>query len=110
MGKNGGIIEVAGYTLMSATGCGGPNVGAHVLAHELGHVFLGLPDLYHVVGGDGEVWAMRRWLSGCWELMAAGAWGCGTGAPTLDYRFNTFGAWARAAMGWVDAQRRRTRQ
>ena len=44
---------------------------------------------------------MRRWVSGCWELMAAGAWGCGTGAPTLDYRFNTLGAWTRAVLGWA---------
>jgi M6 family metalloprotease-like protein len=99
--KNGGVIEVSGYTLLSATGCGGPNVGAHVLAHELGHVFLGLPDMYHPVGGVGEVWATRRWVSGCWELMAAGAWGCGTGAPTLDYRFNTLGAWTRSVLGWA---------
>ena len=100
-GKNGGDIEVAGYTLLSATGCGGPDVGAHVLAHELGHVFFGLPDLYHVVASGVEAWTTRRWVSGCWELMAGGAWGCGAGAPTLDYRFNTFGAWTRATMGWV---------
>lgn len=97
----GGVIEVGGYTLMAATGCGGPNVGAHVMAHELGHLFFGLPDIYHVVGGGGEVWAIRRWVAGCWELMAGGSWGCGTGAPTLDYRFNTLGAWPRAALGWV---------
>ena len=97
----GGVIEVGGYILMSATGCGGQNVGAHVLAHELGHLFFGLPDIYHPVGGQGEVWATRRWVAGCFELMAAGSWGCGTGAPTLDYRFNTLGAWPRAALGWV---------
>jgi M6 family metalloprotease-like protein len=101
VGYNGGILEIAGYTLMSATGCGGPNVGAHVMAHELGHLFLGLPDMYHQLGGNGEVWATRRWVSGCWELMAAGAWGCGTGAPTLDYRFNTLGAWTRTVLGWA---------
>jgi M6 family metalloprotease-like protein len=97
----GGVIEVGGYTLLSAIGCGGPTVGAHVLAHELGHLFFGLPDIYHAVGGPGEVWATRRWVAGCWELMAAGGWGCGTGAPTLDYRFNTLGAWPRSALGWA---------
>jgi M6 family metalloprotease-like protein len=97
----GGFIEIGGYTLLSANGCGGQTVGAHVLAHELGHLFFGLPDMYHALGGTGEVWATRRWVAGCWELMAAGAWGCGTGAPTLDYRFTTFGAWSRSVLGWV---------
>jgi M6 family metalloprotease-like protein len=96
----GGMIEIGGYTLLSATGCGGLTVGAHVLAHELGHLFFGLPDIYHQLGGSGEVWATRRWVAGCWELMAAGAWGCGTGAPTLDYKFNTFGPWPRTLLGW----------
>jgi hypothetical protein len=73
-----------------------------VLAHELGHLFLGLPDMYHAVGGQGEVWATRRWVSGCWELMAGGAWGCGTGPPTLDHRFNTLGAWPRSYLGWAN--------
>src|SRR3970282_2097015 len=73
----GGVIEVGGYILMSATGCGGQNVGAHVLAHELGHLFFGLPDIYHPVGGQGEVWATRRWGGGCFELIAAGSSGGG---------------------------------
>ncbi|HEX6314220.1 MAG TPA: immune inhibitor A domain-containing protein [Gemmatimonadaceae bacterium] len=98
---NGGVIEVGGYTLMSAIGCGGQTAGAHVLAHELGHLLFGLPDSYHPLGGPGEVWATRRWVAGCWDLMAAGSWGCGTGAPTLDYRFNTLGAWPRSLLGWV---------
>jgi hypothetical protein len=38
---------------------------------------------------------------GCWELMAAGTWGCGAGAPTRDYRFNSLGAWSRALIGWA---------
>ena len=97
----GGVIEVGAYTLLSAVACGGRTVGAHVLAHELGHLFFGLPDIYHQLGGIGEVWATRRWVAGCWELMAAAAWGCGTGPPTLDYRFNTFGAWPRSVLGWV---------
>jgi len=96
----GGVIEIGAYTLMSAIGCGGQTVGAHVLAHELGHLLFGLPDVYHAIGGAGEVWATRRWVAGCWELMAAGSWGCGTGAPTLDYRFNTFGPFSRTILGW----------
>jgi M6 family metalloprotease-like protein len=101
---NGGVIEVGGYTLLSATGCGGPTVGAHVLAHELGHLFFGLPDIYHALGGPAgsQVFQQRRWVAGCWELMAAGSWGCGTGAPTLDYRFNTFGPWPRTVLGWAN--------
>ena len=101
VGWRNAIIEITGITVMPVTGCGGPNVAAHILAHEIGHVFFGLPDMYHHVGGHGEVWQMRRWVLGCWELMAAGTWGCGTGAPTLDYRFNTLGAWARTAIGWA---------
>ena len=101
VGYRGGIIEIAGFTVVPATGCGGPNVAAHILAHEIGHLFLGLPDMYHYVGGTGEVWEQRRWVLGCWELMSAGTWGCGTGAPDLDYRFNTLGAWSRTAIGWA---------
>ena len=101
--SRGGFIEIGGYTLLSANGCGGKSAGAHVLAHELGHLLFGLPDIYHVVGGTpgSQVWEQRRWVAGCWELMAAGAWGCGTGAPTLDYKFNTFGPWPRTLLGWA---------
>ena len=76
VGARGGFIEVGGFTLMSATGCGGSNVAAHIMAHELGHLLFRLPDLYHNLGGAGEVWATRRWIVGCWDLMAASAWGC----------------------------------
>lgn len=97
----GGTIQVGGFTLMSVIGCGGTTVSSNVLAHELGHLLFRLPDMYHAIGGAGEVWATRRWVVGCWELMAAGAWGCGTGAPTLDYRFNTLGPWSRMTIGWT---------
>ena len=61
---NGGMIEVGAYTLLSAIGCGGQTVGAHVLAHELGHLFFGLPDIYHQLGGSTtKVWASRRWVA-----------------------------------------------
>ena len=97
----GGMIEIGAYTLLSAIGCGGQTVAAHVLAHELGHLFFALPDVYHQLGGTGEVFATRRWVAGCWELMAAGSWGCGSGPPTLDYRFNTFGPFPRTILGWA---------
>ncbi len=98
---NGGVIEIGAFTAMSATGCGGQTVAAHILSHELGHLFLGLPDLYHQLGGVGEVWATRRWVVGCWELMAAAAWGCTPGPPGTDYKFNTLGAWTRMMVGWA---------
>jgi len=99
--SGGGVIEVDGLTLMAATHCSERNAGSPTLAHEYGHLLLGLPDLYHIVGGQGEVWAVRRWVSGCWELMAAGSWGCGSGPPDLDYRVITLGAWSRSVLGWA---------
>ena len=102
LGPDGLPIQIDGLTLLSATGCSTSIAGGHVMAHELGHLFLGLPDLYHPVGGQGEVWATRRWVSGCWELMAAGSWGCGTGPPDFDYRINTLGAWPRTYLAWAN--------
>lgn len=99
---NGSLIQIDGMTLLSATGCSTTLASGHVMAHELGHLFLGLPDLYHQLGGQGEVWATRRWVSGCWELMAAGSWGCGTGPPNFDHRINTLGAWPRVYLAWTN--------
>ena len=42
-----------------------------VYCHEYGHV-LGLPDLYD--SSDGILPEQRRWVVGCWGLMAAGSW------------------------------------
>jgi M6 family metalloprotease-like protein len=96
-------IEVGAYVSMGVLSCGS-DVGANVMAHELGHLLLGLPDLYHVVGGGTQVWEGRRWVVGCWELMAAGSgWGCGTGTPTSSGRAaSTMGAWSRVRVGWSD--------
>jgi M6 family metalloprotease-like protein len=96
----GAPITIGGYTLLGAAGCG-HTASVSTLAHELGHLFLGLPDLYHPIGGAGEVWQTRRWVIGCWELMAAGSWGCGRGPPVGANRFNTFGAWTRISVGWT---------
>jgi M6 family metalloprotease-like protein len=99
---NGGVIEIGAYTTMAATGCTDETVAAHVIAHELGHLLFRLPDLYHPLALSSEPWTVRRWLVGCWELMSAGAWGCGPGTPNFsDSRFSTFGAWTRSEIGWV---------
>lgn len=102
--RNGGFIEIGAYTAMSAMGCLRNRVQSNVIAHELGHLLFGLPDLYRIVGGEGPVWSTRHWVVGCWDLMAAGPWGCGTGAPPTQLRHAAFGAWARLTIGWVEPE------
>lgn len=101
----GGFIAVGGYTVLSALACDHQTANVTTLAHELGHLLFGLPDLYHAVGGTGQLWETRRWVVGCWELMAAGSiWGCGSGTPTFvsnATRPATFGAWTRVQNGWA---------
>ena len=99
--RNGGFISIRRYTIMSATDCTANQPGYGIMAHELGHVLLGMPDLYHIVGGGTRLWEGRRWTVGCWELMAGGAWGCGRGAPTDHAPASAFGAWVRSEAGWV---------
>ena len=70
----GGFVRIDGYIVQSTSDCTGVEVQiANTIAHEFGHV-LGLPDYYHPTASGGPVG--RRWILGCWELMAAGAWGC----------------------------------
>jgi M6 family metalloprotease-like protein len=100
--RNGGVIEIGAFTYMSATGCSSSTVQSHVLAHELGHLLFGLPDLYRFQSDGGTaVWSTRRWVVGCWELMAAGSWGCGAGTPTFQRIASGFGAWVRYTVGWA---------
>ena len=96
-------IEIGAYVLQGVLSCG-TDVGANTLTHELGHLFLGLPDIYHAVGGGTQVWEGRRWVAGCWELMAAGSgWACGKGAPPGNgLQMSALGAWTRARVGWSD--------
>jgi len=97
----GGFVQIDGYIVQSTTDCGGVEVQpSNTIAHEYGHV-LGLPDYYHQTAG-GEV-VGRRWILGCWALMAAGAWGCG---PVTEER-ETFGpshlsARSKNVLGWLD--------
>jgi len=95
----GGWIRVNDYTVQSAADCGGVNVQkVTTIAHELGHV-LGLPDLYD--RSQGILPEERRWVVGCWSLMAAGAWGCGT-ENRIDWVRPTHpGAWEKERLGWM---------
>ncbi len=98
---DGTHVKVDGYIVQSVTDCTGQNVqAANVISHEFGHV-LGLPDYYHPTASGGA--AGRRWVLGCWSLMAAGSWGCG---PVVD-RSEPFGpthmvARSKHLLGWLD--------
>ncbi len=64
-----------------------------VYCHELGHLILGLPDLYDYDDGVGA----SRGL-GLWSLMASGSWG----GPSFDGDYpSLLDAWSRVAAGWV---------
>lgn len=105
IGAGGTPIGITGFTIMSARDCSDTRANAAPLAHEFGHLLFGLPDLYHqadVTVPANERWKGRRWVVGCWELMAAGSgWGCGAGAPPSVRLNSTFGAWTRLEIGWA---------
>lgn len=94
---NGLPIVVDDYITQSTVDCGGNLLNIAVITHELGHV-LGLPDLYHALGSITP--DNRRWVVGCWTLMAAGTWGCGAGAPVP--RPPHMGAWEKEQLGWAN--------
>jgi M6 family metalloprotease-like protein len=98
-GANGTPIVVSDYTTQGATDCGGVQVqNASTIAHELGHV-IGLPDLYD--RSRGLTPEERRWVVGCWSLMAAGSWGCGADDRVSWVRPTHFGAWEKEVLGWL---------
>ncbi len=59
-----------------------------VMAHELGHLLCGLPDLY-----DTDYTSKG---TGYWDLMAGGSWGGGGNTPTHPT------AWCKVTTGWVN--------
>lgn len=102
IGFDGEPIKVQDYITQSASDCSGNVVqDAGVIAHEFGHA-LGLPDYYHWVDRDLGP-AGRRWVLGCWALMAAGSWGCGPVESTRE----PFGpshmiGHSKGTLGWID--------
>jgi len=99
------VIVIDGYITQGVTDCAGAELQrANVITHEFGHV-LGLRDYYHWIDRSLGVRG-RRWVLGCWELMAAGSWGCGPVEEPGELR-SPFGpthmsAWSKYQLGWVD--------
>ena len=97
---DGGFVQVNGYIVQSATDCEGLDVQiANTISHEYGHV-LGLPDYYHPTAAGGPVG--RRWILGCWALMAAGSWGCGPVEDRVPYGPSHMSARSKNVLGWLD--------
>ena len=99
---DGTPVVVSDYTTQGATDCGGAQIqNATTISHELGHV-LGLPDLYDSSRGIEPQY--RRWVVGCWSLMAGGSWGCGVDQRVNWVRPTHFGAWEKQILGWVEVE------
>lgn len=102
VGIDGDTIYVQDYITQGATDCSGQNVqDAGVITHEFGHA-LGFPDWYHWIDSSLGPYG-RRWVMGCWALMAAGSWGCG---PVVDERA-PFGpthmlGYSKERLGWLE--------
>lgn len=98
---NGQPILANDYIIQSTVNCAtGELQTASIISHELGHV-LGLPDLYD--SSQGLEPEKRRWVVGCWSLMAAGAWGCGgMDQPLEANRPSHMGAWEKEQLGWAN--------
>jgi M6 family metalloprotease-like protein len=92
-------VLVDDYIIQSAVDCGGDPQNIATIAHETGHAF-GLPDFYDATGGI--LPQQRRWVLGCWSLMAAGSWGCGDGSTFGKVTTPShMGAYEKLSMGWA---------
>ncbi|MBW3572293.1 MAG: M6 family metalloprotease domain-containing protein, partial [Gemmatimonadetes bacterium] len=97
---DGQPVLVDDYIMQSVVDCDGQPQSIGTIAHETGHAF-GLPDYYDPTGG--LLPAQRRWVLGCWTLMAAGAWGCGDGAVSGKVATPShMGAYEKQRLGWID--------
>jgi M6 family metalloprotease-like protein len=96
---SGARIRVQVYVADSIVDCGGTNIdGPEVIAHETGHL-IGLPDLYHA--GETPDRENRIWGIGCFDLMSAGAWGCGTGPKVPGYGPTLLSPLMKERLGWL---------
>lgn len=97
----GDPLRVNDYIIQSTVVCSGATVQTSAtIAHELGHV-LGLPDFYD--SREGLQPEDRRWIVGCWALMAAGAWGCGDPTVRGDEIMPThLIPWSKERLGWIE--------
>jgi M6 family metalloprotease-like protein len=97
-------ILADGYVIISASECdGAPLSTIAVVAHELGHE-LRLPDLYHPIGEGLEsiLSVNRRWVLGCFDLMAGGSWGCGPADEFPSFGPTHFSPYMRNRLGWIN--------
>ncbi|HVF40183.1 MAG TPA: M6 family metalloprotease domain-containing protein [Gemmatimonadaceae bacterium] len=96
---NGQFMVVDDYIVLGARNCNGLGpLEVNVFAHETGHI-LGAPDYYDSTVG--LLREQRRWVVGCWDLMSAGSWGCGSG-PRLSGIIPThMGALPKVLFRWT---------
>jgi M6 family metalloprotease-like protein len=100
VGHSGDPIRVRTYLTQSVTQCDGVNVqGPNVIAHEYGHL-LGLPDIYQAI--DGIEPGKRHWNIGCFGLMGAGSWGCGTTFKDEDFGPVHLSVLMKQQLGWME--------
>ena len=99
IGARGEPIRIDAYHIQSAVNCDRTPQSIATIAHETGHAF-GLPDLYDA--SEGLLPAERRWVLGCWTLMAASAWGCGDGAAIgKSVSPAHMSPWEKQLLGWM---------
>ena len=96
---DGRPILVNDYIMQSVVDCSNEPQTIATIAHETGHAF-GLPDFYDPTAGI--LPSQRRWVLGCWSLMAAGSWGCGAGPMGTVEKPSHMGAFEKQQLGWID--------
>jgi len=99
---DGTPIVIGPYFAESTTECDGMSIQSPgTVAHEFGHR-LGLPDFYRMPGGVEDILPSKRhWNIGCFGIMGAGGWGCGSGPTGTDFGPTNLSPLSKARLGWV---------